>query len=145
MLFYQIVHESIGLLGPPDTQEQTEQFKVCQSAVCICRTQYWFYIIITLSNAVYKLIITITKLSNVIGYRVWLIVAGRVSRIQSRGRGSNVAVAGSMSRSRVRCRGRGSNVAVAGIKSRSRVQCRGRGKWFGVQGNWVEMTDMNTI
>ena len=112
MLFYQIVHESIGLLGPPDTQEQTEQFKVCQSAVCICRTQYWFYIIITLSNAVYKLIITITKLSNVIGYRVWLIVAGRVSRIQSRGRGSNVAVAGSMSRSRVQSRGRGSNVAA---------------------------------
>ena len=41
-------------------------------------------------------------------------------------RGSRVA--GPMSRSRVQCRGRGSNVAVAGPKSRSRVQCRGRGK-----------------
>ena len=43
---------------------------------------------------------------------VWLIVAGRGSRVQSRGRGSNVAVAGSMSRSRVQSRGRGSNVAA---------------------------------
>ena len=34
------------------------------------------------------------------------------SRVQSRGRGSNVAVAGSMSRSRVQSRGRGSNVAA---------------------------------
>ena len=41
-------------------------------------------------------------------------------------RGSRVA--GVKSRSRVQCRGRGSNVAVAGPKSRSRVQCRGRGK-----------------
>ena len=64
--------------------------------------------------------------------RVWLIVAGRVSRVQSRV-------------SRVQSRGRGSKVAVAGPKSRSRVQCRGRGKWFGVQGNWVKMTDMKTI
>ena len=44
--------------------------------------------------------------------RIWLIVAGRVSRVESRGRGSNVAVAGSMSRSRVQSRGRGSNVAA---------------------------------
>ena len=36
--------------------------------------------------------------------------------------------------SRVQRRGRGSNVAVAGPKSRSRVQCRGRGKLFGVRG-----------
>ena len=43
---------------------------------------------------------------------VWLIVAGRGSRVQSRGRGSNVAVAGPMSRSRVQSRGRGSNVAA---------------------------------
>ena len=34
------------------------------------------------------------------------------SRVQSRGRRSNVAVAGSMSRSRVQSRGRGSNVAA---------------------------------
>ena len=34
------------------------------------------------------------------------------SRVQSRGRGSNVAVAGPMSRSRVQSRGRGSNVAA---------------------------------
>ena len=39
-------------------------------------------------------------------------VAGRGSRVQSRGRGSNVAVAGPMSRSRVQSRGRGSNVAA---------------------------------
>ena len=57
---------------------------------------------------------------------VWLIVAGRGSRVQ--------------------CRGRGSNVAVAGPKSRSRVQCRGRGKLFGVRGNsWVKTTDMSKI
>jgi len=54
-------------------------------------------------------------------------------------------VAGPKSRSRVQCRGHGSNVAVTGPMSRSRVQCRGRGKWFGVQGNWVKTTDMNTI
>ena len=36
-------------------------------------------------------------------------------------------VAGAKSRSRVQCRGRGSNVAVAGPMSRSRVQSRGRG------------------
>ena len=36
----------------------------------------------------------------------------RGSRVQSRGRGSNVAVAGPKSRSRVQCRGRGSNVAA---------------------------------
>ena len=41
--------------------------------------------------------------------RVWLIVAGR---------GSKVEVAGAKSRSRVQCRGRGSNVAVAGPMSR---------------------------
>ena len=58
-------------------------------------------------------------------WRVWLIVAGRGSRVQSRGRGSNVA--------------------VVGPKSRSRVQCRGRGKWFGVWGNWVKTTDMKKI
>ena len=40
-------------------------------------------------------------------------------------RGSRVA--GPKSRSRVQSRGRGSNVAVAGPKSRSRVQSRGRG------------------
>ena len=57
------------------------------------------------------------------------------SRVQCRGRGSKVAVAGPKLRSRVQCRGRGSNVAVAGPKSRSRVQCRGRGKLFGVRGN----------
>ena len=43
---------------------------------------------------------------------VWLIVAGRGSRVQSRGRGSKVAVAGPMSRSRAQSRGRGSNVAT---------------------------------
>ena len=37
---------------------------------------------------------------------------GRGSRVQSRGRGSNVAVAGPMSRSRVQSHGRGSNVAA---------------------------------
>ena len=36
----------------------------------------------------------------------------RGSRVQSRGRGSNVAVSGPMSRSRVQSRGRGSNVAA---------------------------------
>ena len=36
----------------------------------------------------------------------------RGSRVQSRGRGSNVVVAGPMSRSRVQSRGRGSNVAA---------------------------------
>ena len=36
----------------------------------------------------------------------------RGSRVQSRGRGSNVAVAGPMSRSRVQSHGRGSNVAA---------------------------------
>ena len=41
-------------------------------------------------------------------------------------RGSRFA--GPKSWSRVQSRGRGSNVAVAGLKSRSRVQCRGRGK-----------------
>ena len=41
-------------------------------------------------------------------------------------RGSRVA--GPKSRSRVQSRGRWSNVAVAGPKSRSGVQCRGRGK-----------------
>ena len=47
--------------------------------------------------------------------------------------------------SRVQSRGRGSKVTVAGLMSRSRVQCRGRGKWFGVRGNsWVKTTDMNT-
>ena len=76
---------------------------------------------------------------------VWLIVAGRGSRVHSRGCGSKVAVAGPKSRSRVQCRGRGSNVAVAGPKSRSRVQCRGRGKWFGVRGNWVKTSDMKKI
>ena len=45
-------------------------------------------------------------------------VAGRGSRVQSRGRGSKVAVAGPMSRSRVQCRGRGSKVVVAGAVSR---------------------------
>ena len=40
------------------------------------------------------------------------------SRVQSRGRGFNVAVAGPLSRSRVHCRGRGSIVAVAGSMSR---------------------------
>ena len=45
-------------------------------------------------------------------FRVWLIVAGRGSRVQCRGRGSKVAVAGPMSRSRVQSRGRGSNVAA---------------------------------
>ena len=49
---------------------------------------------------------------------VWLIVAGRGSRVQCRCRGSNVAVAGPRSRSRVQCRGRGSKVAVAGPMSR---------------------------
>ena len=44
--------------------------------------------------------------------RVWLIVAGRGLRVQSRGRGSKVAVAGPMSRSRVQSRGRRSNVAA---------------------------------
>ena len=39
-------------------------------------------------------------------------VAGRGSRVLSRGRGSKVAVAGPMSRSRVQSRGRGSNVAA---------------------------------
>ena len=77
--------------------------------------------------------------------RVWLIVAGRGSWVQSRGRASNVAVAGPKSRSRVQSRGRGSNVAVAGPKSRSRVQCRGRRKWFGVRGNWVKTSDMKKI
>ena len=43
---------------------------------------------------------------------VWLIVAGRGSRVQSRGSGSNVAVAGPKSRSRVQSRGRGSNFAA---------------------------------
>ena len=41
------------------------------------------------------------------------------------GRGSRVECP--KSRSRVQGRGRGSNVAVAGSKSRSRVQSRGRG------------------
>ena len=39
-------------------------------------------------------------------------VAGRGSWVQSRGRASNVAVAGPKSRSRVQSRGRGSNVAA---------------------------------
>ena len=39
-------------------------------------------------------------------------VAVRGSRVQSRGRGSNVAVADPKSRSRVQCRGRGFNVAA---------------------------------
>ena len=39
-------------------------------------------------------------------------VAGLGSRVQCRGRGSNVAVAGPKSRSWVQCRGRGSNVAA---------------------------------
>ena len=51
-------------------------------------------------------------LSELTGQRVWLIVAGRGSRVQSSGRGSKVAVAGPMSRSRVQSRGRGSNVAA---------------------------------
>ena len=63
--------------------------------------------------------------------RVWLIVAGRGSK--GRGRGSNVAVAGPVSRSRVQSRGRGSNVA-AGEND------------LGFLGNsWVKTTDMNTI
>ena len=39
-------------------------------------------------------------------------VAGRGSRVQSRGRGSNIAVVGPKSWSRVQSRGRGSNVAA---------------------------------
>ena len=39
-------------------------------------------------------------------------VAVRGSGVQCRGRGSNVAVAGSKSRSRVQCRSRGLNVAA---------------------------------
>ena len=52
------------------------------------------------------------------------------------GRGSKVAVAVASPKSqlRVQCRGHGSNVAVSR-----------QGKWFGVRGNWVKTTDMNTI
>ena len=50
----------------------------------------------------------LSSLTNSRGSRV----AGPKSRVQSRGRGSKVAVAGPMSRSRVQSRGRGSNVAA---------------------------------
>ena len=65
-------------------------------------------------------------------------------------RGSRVAgpmsrVAGPMSRSRVQCRGRGSNVAVAGPKSRSRVQCRGRGKWFENDWYWKQYEGKKSV
>ena len=49
-----------------------------------------------------KLDVLLASLTNSRGSRV----AGRGSRVQSRGRGSNVAVAGPKSRSRVQCRGR---------------------------------------
>ena len=52
--------------------------------------------------------------------RVWLIVAGRGSRVQSRGRGSNVAVAGPKSRSQVQCRGR-ENYLEFEVTERQRV------------------------
>ena len=54
--------------------------------------------------------------------------SGVIVQSLTNSRGSRVA--GPMSRSRVESRGRGSNVAVAGPKSRSRVQSRGRGSNF---------------
>ena len=60
-------------------------------------------------DTTYKTHYGIAPLSIGISDRVWLIVAGR---------GSKVAVAGPMSRSRVQSRGRGPKVAVAGPMSR---------------------------
>ena len=86
----------------------------CTYLDCISYEVIIMFIIITITRffTSVELLVYSNVFKTPISKRVWLIVAGRVSRVQSRGRGSNVAVAGSMSRSRVQSRGRGSNVAA---------------------------------
>ena len=73
----------------------------------------------------------------------WLVLNQPRRQSLTNSRGSRVA--GPMSRSRVQSRGRGSNVAVAGPMSRSRVQCRGRGSNVAAGENDLKTTDMKTI
>ena len=84
-------------------------FKLCDLRIIGVRSRSCFGMSISKGNSN-------TSLTNSRGSRV----AGPKSRsrVQSRGRGSKVAVGGPKSRSRVQCRGRGSKVAVAGPKSR---------------------------